>query len=104
VDPRMTQWAADRDLDVELPAAGSGDEFGFDPLLRDLARHTDRATAVGTAEYAEYPAAHLGLTGPAWPGRPTALLVAALAASVGLGLAPTAVRRLWSRRVAPHLH
>ena len=104
VDPRMTQWAADRDLDVELPAAGSGDEFGFDPLLRDLARHTDRATAIGTAEYAEYPAAHLGLTGPAWPGRPTALLVAALAASVGLGLAPTAVRRLWSRRVAPHLH
>ena len=98
VGPHLTRWAADRGLDVELPGAGSTGGFGFDPLLLDLARHADRATALGTAAYAEYPAAHLSLTGPAWPWRPTVLAVTAAAVSVGLGLLPTAVRRTRSRR------
>lgn len=98
VGPRLARWAADRGLDVQLPTAEYGGGFGFDPLLLDLARHADRATAAATAAYAEYPTGHLDLSGPAWPWRPTVLAVAALAVSLGIGLLPTAVRRTRSRR------
>ncbi|WP_459800693.1 DJ-1/PfpI family protein [Herbidospora sp. RD11066] len=53
-------------------------EFSLDPVLRDLAVHTDRATARVTAKFTEYPADHLTLTGPAWPWRPTILCAATL--------------------------
>lgn len=98
VDPRLTRWAADRGLHVHVPGGDADGRFGFDPLLRDLARHTDRATALATAKYLEYPAAHLDLAGPAWSWRSTALSLSALILSVGLGLVPTAVRRRRARR------
>jgi transcriptional regulator GlxA family with amidase domain len=85
VDARILRWAADHDLDLELPGPGAPAEFGFDPILRDLAQHADRATALATATYVEYPTGHLALTGPAWPWRPTALLAAALLVCLALG-------------------
>jgi putative intracellular protease/amidase len=86
VDSRLLRWAAEQGLEVELPSRDAPSTFGFDPVLRDLARHTDRATALVTAKRIEYPTAHLALDGPAWPWRPTALVGLSLVLSVVLGL------------------
>jgi putative intracellular protease/amidase len=99
LDQRLAQWAADRDVDVELVhASRAAGESGFDAVLRNLAEHTDRATARVTAKYLEYPSDHLRLDGPSWPRRPVGLLALTLAAAVGAGLAPTALRALVRRR------
>lgn len=92
-------WARRNGLTAELPDGGrrSG-EFGFDPVLRDLAEHSDRRTALVTAKFSEYPSAHLEPRGASWPWRPTVLAAAAVVLSVGVGLAPTAVRRTLRRR------
>ncbi|WP_331743326.1 DJ-1/PfpI family protein [Kitasatospora sp. NBC_01300] len=86
-------WARRNGLAAELPGGGrrSG-EFGFDPVLRDLAESSDRRTALATAKFSEYPSAHLELTGASWPWRSTLLAAAAVVLSVGVGLAPTAIR------------
>ncbi|MER7499741.1 DJ-1/PfpI family protein [Nonomuraea pusilla] len=94
VDPSLRTWAHRNGLAVELPGGGRhAGEFGFDPVLRDLARHSDRSTARVTAKFSEYPTAHLTLTGAAWPWRPTLLAVAAAVVSVGAGFLPAAIRR-----------
>ncbi|MEV6983051.1 DJ-1/PfpI family protein [Sphaerisporangium sp. NPDC051017] len=98
-DPVLARWASGRGLVPETPGGGRrAAEFGFDPVLRDLARHADRATARITAKFSEYPIDGLRLEGPAWPWRSTILLAAALAASVFVGLTPTLVRRVRSSR------
>jgi putative intracellular protease/amidase len=86
VDPALTSWAAERGLAVERLGGDRTGEFGFDPVLRDLARRTDRATARATAAYLEYPITHLALTGPAWPWRATTLFAAALLTAALLGM------------------
>jgi putative intracellular protease/amidase len=91
-DPALRRWAADRELDVSMPRAAPG-EFAFDPVLRDLAAHADRATARTTAKYIEYPGDHLRLTGGAWPWRPTLLCAATLLAAAGFGLLPSVLAR-----------
>lgn len=102
VDPHILRWASDRALRLTLPGGGSTDGSGFDPVLHDLARHADRASALATAKFLEYPAGHLSLTGPAWPWRPTALFGAALLLSLGLGsVAGRAVRAIPRRSSAP---
>ena len=68
-------------------------EFSFDPLLRDLAAHADKATARSTAKNTEYPTAHLQLAGSAWPWRPTVLAALTIAAAIGAGFLPAAARR-----------
>ncbi|WP_143590117.1 DJ-1/PfpI family protein [Thermoactinospora rubra] len=99
VDPALTRWAAGRGIPVELPHRDqAGGEFSFDPVLRDLAAHADVATARATAKFTEYPSSHLRLSGAAWPWRPTALLVAALALG---GLAPPLIVRLAAVRRRP---
>ncbi|GAA3440852.1 DJ-1/PfpI family protein [Planomonospora venezuelensis] len=97
--PELAAWAAGRGLRLELPHRDrAGGESGFDPVLRDLAARTDLATARTTAKFIEYPAAHLELTGAAWPWRPTALLAVVLAAAAGAGLLPfLRLRRLLAR-------
>ncbi|RGD58149.1 protein DJ-1 [Kitasatospora xanthocidica] len=99
LDGALGDWALRNGLAAELPGGGrrSG-EFGFDPVLRDLAEHGDRRTALTTAKFSEYPSAHLELTGASWPWRSTLLAAAAVAVSVGAGLAPTAVRHTVRRR------
>jgi putative intracellular protease/amidase len=95
-DPGFARWAADRGLDIELPHAGqAAGEFSFDPLLRDLAVHADKATARSTAKNTEYPTAHLQLAGSPWPWRPTALAALTIAAAIGAGFLPAAARRHW---------
>ena len=96
LDPSVTSWAVAHGLHVETPGGSIEGEFGFDPILRDLARSTDRATAHATATYLEYPTGHLQLTGPAWPWRPTALAGTALA---GTALLITVLLRLTAGRV-----
>jgi hypothetical protein len=93
LDPALRRWAGARGLPVELPSGSGRGEFAFDPVLRDLAREADVATAVATAKYAEYPTSRLALTGPRWPWRATALFGLTLVASAllgGLSLALTA--------------
>lgn len=98
VDPRIAGWARDRALKLELPGGGrSSHEFGFDPVLRDLAEHTDQATARTTAKFSEYPSTHLKLSGPTWSWRPTTLFALAIVISVGVGLLPFTARRLLTR-------
>ena len=94
LDPGFARWAADHGLDIELTQAGqAAGEFSFDPLLRDLAAHADKATARSTAKNTEYPTAHLQLAGSAWPWRPTALAALTIAAAIGAGFLPAAARR-----------
>ena len=96
LDPGFARWAADHGLDIELPHAGQADgEFSFDPLLRDLAAHADKATARSTAKNTEYPTAHLQLAGSPWPWRPTALAALTIAAAIGAAIPPR------SRQAAP---
>ncbi|MFC4072566.1 DJ-1/PfpI family protein [Actinoplanes subglobosus] len=92
--PDLAVWAAERGLDVTLPHARRPDgEFSFDPLLRDLAERTDRATALTTAKFTEYPVDHLRLTGGSWPWRATALGLLTLFVAVGAGMVPSVVAR-----------
>jgi putative intracellular protease/amidase len=94
VDPRLATWAAGRGLSIELPQADG--EFSFDAMLRDLAAHADRATALVTAKSIEYPTGHLQLAGPAWPRRPATLLSLTIAAAIGVALLPAATA--WRHR------
>ncbi|MEU0565479.1 DJ-1/PfpI family protein [Nonomuraea sp. NPDC005983] len=101
VPPALANWASGRGLTPELPGGGRrDDEFGFDPMLRDLAAHADGATARTTAKFSEYPVGQLRLSGASWPWRSTAIFAVALAGSVGLGLLAVALPRLLRRRTA----
>lgn len=102
-DPALAGWAAGRGLAVSLPhAARIPGEFSFDPVLRDLAARSDRATARVTAKYIEYPSEHLRLAGSPWPWRPTAMLIATIVTAAGIGLLPTVLaRQRASRRSGP---
>ncbi|MFF0223209.1 DJ-1/PfpI family protein [Streptomyces sp. NPDC004629] len=92
-------WARRNGLTAELPDGGRRPgEFGFDPVLRDLAEHSDRRTELTTAKFSEYPSAHLELTGASWPWRSTLLAAATLILSIGVGLTPAAIRRTVRRR------
>jgi putative intracellular protease/amidase len=103
VDRGLTAWARTRGLVVDLPHADRrAGEFSFDPLLRDLARRADRATARTTAKYVEYPADGLRLDGPAWPWRATGLALLTLGLAAGAGVATVlGGRRLLRRRPRP---
>ncbi|WP_433795823.1 DJ-1/PfpI family protein [Actinoplanes sp. CA-252034] len=92
--PDMADWAADQGLEVTLPHSERRlDEFSLDPLLRDLAERTDRATARTTAKFTEYSADHLHLTGALWPWRSTALGLLAIIAAVVAGAFPSVAAR-----------
>jgi DJ-1/PfpI family protein len=94
VDPHLVGWAADRGLQVECPQSGqAAGEFSFDAMLRDLASHSDRATARVAAKSIEYPAEQLELAGAGWPWRPTALLALTATAAIGVALLPAAGAR-----------
>ena len=94
VDPGFARWAAGQGLGIELPHAGQPDgEFSFDPLLRDLAAHADKATARSIAKNTEDPAGHLRLAGRPWPWRPTTLFALTIAAAIGAALLPAAAAR-----------
>jgi hypothetical protein len=103
VDGELARWADDHGLSIEMPhRERPAGEFSFDAVLRDLAAHTDRATARTAAKFTEYPAGHLQLDGRAWPWRPAALLVTAVLLSIAVGLLTTTIipRRMagWMRR------
>jgi putative intracellular protease/amidase len=92
--PDLAVWAAGRGIGVTFPhAARPAGEFAFDPLLRDLARYADRATARTTAKFTEYPDDHLLLTGESWPWRATAWALLVLALAVAAGFLPRLVVR-----------
>jgi putative intracellular protease/amidase len=63
------------------------EEFPFDPVLRDIARTYDVATARWTAKALEYPVLDVELTGSAWPWAATAIpvLLALLGAAGAIG-------------------
>ncbi|MFB7077824.1 DJ-1/PfpI family protein [Streptomyces sp. NPDC056308] len=99
VDTPLRTWARHNGLAVELPSGGRREgEFGFDPVLRDLAEHSDVRTALVTAKFSEYPSSHLELTGATWPWRPTLLAAGAVVISVGVGFVPTVIRQAVRRR------
>lgn len=78
-DPELAGWAAGQGVPVHRAT-------GFDAALTDLAASADRGSAAAAAKFIEYPAAHLRLDGPAWPWRPTALLLLGVAVAVLVGL------------------
>ncbi|GAA0248695.1 DJ-1/PfpI family protein [Saccharothrix mutabilis subsp. mutabilis] len=84
-DSALDGWAAAHGVPVTRLAVAAG-ESPFDAALRDLAATGDRATARAAATFTEYPAGHLALSGPAWPWRPTALLVLTLLAATGVAV------------------
>ena len=94
VESRLLGWAADRDLDVELPNGGrAAGQFSFDAMLGDLAGHSDQTTARVTAKSIEYPTEQLELAGAGWPWRPTILLALTATAAIGVALVPVAATR-----------
>jgi putative intracellular protease/amidase len=98
-DPALATWAADQGLDITLPHAGQRtDEFSFDPLLRDVAAHTDRATARTTAKFIEYPVDHLTLAGAPWPWRSTVIGLLVVVAAAGAGTLPALIASRRRRR------
>ncbi len=94
----FTHTVARVDREIRPGVNHRPNEFPFDPLLRDLAAHTDRATARVAAKFTEYPDQHLRLDGPVWPWRATALAVVAVAMSIAVGFAPTVLRTVTARR------
>ena len=94
VDSRLLEWAAERGLNVELPTGGQApDQFSYDAMLADLARHSDQTTARVTAKSIEYPTEQLELAGAGWPWRPTTLLALTATAAIAFALLPAAAAR-----------
>lgn len=60
-------------LGLPLEYPHTGNEFAFDPVLRDLARNADVPTALWEAKSLEYQTDALQLTGPGWPWGATLL-------------------------------
>ncbi|MGP3956183.1 DJ-1/PfpI family protein [Nonomuraea sp. 3N208] len=75
-----------------------GEEFAFDPVLRDIARTYDVPTARWAAKTLEYPVMDVKLTGSAWPWAATIVLVvlALLGAAVAIA-AGMVFRRIRAR-------
>ncbi|MBM7785006.1 DJ-1/PfpI family protein [Tenggerimyces flavus] len=84
-DPAIAQAASAAGLTAEYVHTRGG--FPFDDGLRDLAAHSDLASARWTAKVLEY-AAPADLSGPAWPWMPTLrlLLVALAGALIAAGI------------------
>lgn len=76
------------DVPPEYPHARPG--FAFEPVLTDVARHVDVATARFAAKSLEYPLGGLALTGPSWSAAPLLPIagLAAVGAALGLALTP----------------
>ena len=103
VDPRLRHWADREGLTVE-PLAGGGagaPAGGFTAALRNLATHTDAATARTTAKMIGYPTTDLGLHGGHRNWRPVLLVIAAVALAVLLGGTPARLVRRRRRRSSP---
>lgn len=88
----FAQTAARVDREIRPGTGRRPGEFAFDPPLRDLAAHTDRATARVAAKFIEYPAGHLRLDGALWPWRPTVLAAFTLLTSITVGFVPALIR------------
>lgn len=82
-DPAIVKAATEAGMTAEYVHTRGG--FPFDDGLRDLAAHSDLASATWTAKVLEY-AAPDDLSGPAWPWMPTLrLLLVALAGALVAG-------------------
>lgn len=89
--PAIAQAATAAGLKAEYVHTNGG--FPFDDGLRDLAAHSDLASARWTAKVLEY-AAPADLSGPAWPWLPTLrLLLVALAGALVAGAVVWVLRR-----------
>ncbi|MEV0342469.1 DJ-1/PfpI family protein [Nocardia sp. NPDC050713] len=93
----LAHTAAQVDREIRPGADRRPGDFAFDPALRDLAAHTDRATARVAAKFTEYPDAHLQLDGAVWPWRPTVLAALTLVVSIAVGCTPAVLRAVTTR-------
>lgn len=94
VTPALVSWASGRGLTPERPGGGRrDDEFGFDPMLRDLAAHAGDVTARITAKFSEYPIGQLRLSETGWPWRSTVVFAVALAGSALVATLAATLRR-----------
>jgi putative intracellular protease/amidase len=105
VDPQLRRWADTKHLTVE-PLAGEPISRalrgggGFTAALRNLAAHTDAATARTTAKMIGYPTTDLALHGGHRSWRPILLGIAILALAIFIGRAPAHLARRRRRRLA----
>lgn len=94
----LADWARDASVPVVLPAADRRPgESAFEPLLRELARRADRATAAATATFLEYPADNRDWSGPRGPWRSAGLALVTVVAGCAAG---TLVARRTMRALA----
>ncbi|MEV4319064.1 DJ-1/PfpI family protein [Actinocrispum sp. NPDC049592] len=77
------------------------DEFAFDPVLRDIARTYDVATAHFAAKTLEYPVMDVQLTGQDWPWGPTIVPIALILVSAGVAITGGIVFRRIRAKSAP---
>lgn len=97
--------AARRQAAGDAPAGGprpeylhAGDEFAFDPVLRDIARTYNVQTARWAAKTLEYPVIDVRLTGSTWPWAATVIpVVLALLGAAAAIVTGTAFRRFRTR-------
>lgn len=92
-DPAFGTLATRDGPTPEFPHAAAPGGSAFDPLLRDLARSADRATAAATATFLEYPVDRSTLAGPAWPWRSSLLAALTLLLAGLVAAGPLVVRR-----------
>jgi putative intracellular protease/amidase len=99
--PAIARAAGSVGLTAEYVHTRGG--FPFDDGLRDLAAHSDRASAAWTSKALEYKAPS-DLTGPAWPWVPTLrlVLVALAGGLIAFGIVWVLRRRPGFRRFAGH--
>jgi putative intracellular protease/amidase len=106
VDPRLRQWADDRNLGLEplRVTSGGGDGRrsggGFTAALWNLADHTGPTTALSTAKMIGYPTTDLDAHGGHRPVRAVLLAVTGLGLAVLVGVAPSAISRRRRRLTA----
>ncbi len=77
------------------------EEFAFDPVLRDIARTYDVATAHFAAKTLEYQVTDIQLTGQSWPWGPTMVLVVLILLSAGAAITGGVVYRRIRAKSAP---
>jgi hypothetical protein len=103
LDPGLRAWAGQQQITIEPltgpPAAnGSAGSGGFTAALKNLADHTDRATASSAAKMIGYPTPDVALGNQHQSWRPVLIGVISLAFCVLVGLTPALLIRRRRRR------
>jgi transcriptional regulator GlxA family with amidase domain len=96
-DTRLTAWAAGLSIPTLTLTEPTHPGTAFDGALEELARNAGRATALATAKFIDYPAAHLQLDNATADTRSIVLFWLAIVLAVAAGSAPALIRTVARR-------